>query len=105
MARLRALACGLLWLPLPCLAFGPDRDAQAKAASPAPTVTLPWSTVDGGGGPLPSGTRQLDASIGQADANPGEALRNGSLELRPGYWTPANDARPASLFADGFEPE
>jgi hypothetical protein len=104
MARFPLLACVLLSLPMALLAAERDRaTARPRAASPEPTLRLPWSTLDGGGGPLQVGTRVLDASIGQPDANPAAALRAGTRELRPGYWTPAGDGSAASIFTDGFE--
>lgn len=104
MGRFPALACMLLSMAAPLFAADRKRDgSRPLAASPDPSLTLPWSTLDGGGGPLQAGARGLDASIGQPDANPGAALRAGTRELRPGYWTPAGDGSAASIFTDGFE--
>jgi hypothetical protein len=97
-----------LILCLSCFALSSLRAAEAPTpgrdkAGSAISIELRWWTLDGGGGPLQSGLRRLDASLGQPDANPGPALRAGARELRPGYWTPRNDTVPPSLFADGFE--
>lgn len=44
---------------------------------------LSWHTVDGGGGPLPSGPYSLNGTIGQADAG---ASSGGGYALVGGFW-------------------
>ena len=50
----------------------------------APQVfSLPWWTVDGGGGVSQGGSYQLSGTIGQADAG---LLSGGSYALQGGFW-------------------
>jgi hypothetical protein len=62
--------------------------ALALGALPAAAhaqFTIPWSTIDaGGGGPLSGGAFTLSGTIGQPDA--AEPLTAGALRLTGGYW-------------------
>lgn len=48
--------------------------------------SLPWWTVDGGGGESMGGSYELSATIGQADAG---TLQGGSYTLAGGFWSAA----------------
>jgi hypothetical protein len=65
----------------------------------ANSLTIPWSSFDGGGGlSSSSGTGlQLHGTIGQWDAG---TMSSGRFELHGGFWTDRRDDR---LFRDRFE--
>lgn len=47
-------------------------------------LTVPWWTVDGGGGESTGGSYQLAGTIGQADAG---TLTGGNFSVEGGFWT------------------
>jgi hypothetical protein len=49
--------------------------------------TIPWYTIDGGGGTSTGGTFTLSGTIGQPDAG---VLTGGSFVLRGGFWNGVN---------------
>jgi len=49
------------------------------------TYTIPWFTIDGGGGYSVGGTFELDGTIGQPDAGP--VMNGGTFQLTGGFWT------------------
>jgi len=63
------------------------------------SLTIPWSSFDGGGGlSSSSGTGlQLHGTIGQWDAG---TMSSARFELQGGFWTDRRDDR---LFRDRFE--
>jgi hypothetical protein len=65
----------------------------------ANSLTIPWSSFDGGGGiSAGSGTGlQLHGTVGQWDAGSMSSTR---FQLRGGFWT---DRREDRLFRDRFE--
>jgi hypothetical protein len=82
---------------------------MAAVDAGAAPVTLEWSTLDSGGDiAMRGGTWQLDATIGQPDANPLGPATGGPYALEGGFWpgvVPAAGATPGgdTLFANGFE--
>ena len=55
------------------------------AASPlADGFSIPWWTVDGGGGASQGGTFTLNGTVGQADAG---TISGGNFSLTGGYWS------------------
>ncbi len=54
--------------------------------------TLPWWTVDGGGGTLTGGNYTLMGTTGQPDAGP--ALTGGNYTLTGGFWSGAPTTAP-----------
>lgn len=77
MKRLRLI---LLALTL-ALLFG---SGGVLKASPA-NLTLPWWTVDSGGGDLSEGSYTLAGTIGQPDAGP--VLTSNGYTLVGGFWS------------------
>ncbi len=71
-------------LCLALLTFGVSR------ASPA-VLTLPWFSVDGGGGRASGGSFSLEAAIGQPDAG---ALSGGGFTLSGGFLQPQAEPQP-----------
>lgn len=57
---------------------------QAAPGSPAAGFTIPWWTVDGGGGASQGGTYILTGTAGQPDAG---NLSGGSYILKGGFWS------------------
>ncbi len=63
-------------------------------AQPDDTFTLPWWTIDCGGGPSAAGTLVFNVTIGQPDAG---RMSGGSFVLSGGFWAaPA----PAACYAN-----
>lgn len=62
----------------------------ASAATNA--VSLPWWTMDGGGGTSQGGDYSLSGTIGQSDAGP--SLTGGEFSLQGGFWGAARSAAP-----------
>jgi len=73
--------------------------AGAAPAQSGGTLEIRRSTMDGGGGVAGNGTRVLQGTIGQHDA---QYSSGGSFALRGGFWG-APAAAEDSLFYDGFE--
>jgi hypothetical protein len=48
-------------------------------------LTVPWFTLDGGGGSSVGGVYTLNGTLAQPDAA-GGALSGGTYTLQPGYW-------------------
>lgn len=57
---------------------------QAAPGSPVTGFTIPWWTVDGGGGASQGGTYILTGTTGQPDAG---NLSGGSYALKGGFWS------------------
>ncbi len=73
LARPPALALFLIFLPAPhALATGP--------------ITIPWFTLDSGGGTLSNGSLRLRGTMSQWDGARRGALTSGSLRLTGGFW-------------------
>jgi hypothetical protein len=66
-------------------AAAPAALAQESGTSAAPdaTYTIPWYTVDGGGGTSSGGIYALQGTAGQPDAG---VLTGGEYTLTGGYW-------------------
>lgn len=75
-------ACALL-LAITLAGFV-GRGIRAAPDSPAAAFSLPWWTVDGGGGSSQGGVYTLRGSAGQADAS--AASSGGVYSLRGGFW-------------------
>ena len=56
----------------------------AATRASAQTYTIPWHTIDGGGGTSSGGTFELSGTIGQHDA--GGLMTGGSFSLTGGFW-------------------
>lgn len=63
--------------------------------------SLPWWTVDGGGGSLNGGNYTLHATIGQPDAG---TSSGGNYTLVGGYWSGSSSPPPAPSGYDIFLP-
>ena len=50
----------------------------------AQTYSIPWSTIDGGGGTSAGGVYSVSGTIGQHDA--GGAMTNGQYSVTGGFW-------------------
>jgi hypothetical protein len=61
--------------------------------------SIPWFTIDSGGGQTSGGTIELNASIGQPDAS--EALAGGQFTIVGGFWAPFEVFCPADFNRDG----
>lgn len=55
-------------------------------------LTIPWSTLDSGGGALSGGTFTLHASIAQPDATANAALAGAAFTITGGFWMSAESA-------------
>ena len=55
--------------------------ASAAAAQP---LTIPWSTLDGGGGLSSGGSYSVTGTVGQPDAGP--PMHGGRFTVRGGFW-------------------
>jgi hypothetical protein len=75
---------------------------QVHAAGPAPSHSIPWQTLDGGGGVLSVVSQRLEGSIGQWDVDGVSFLAAGRMRLSSGFWTGAA-AGSERIHADGFE--
>jgi len=76
--------------------------AIATAASCAQAqLSIPWFTIDGGGGVSSGGSFSLSGTIGQHDAGP--QLAGGAFALTGGFWPGATAAPfcPADFNGDG----
>lgn len=71
----------------------------ARAGDPAPVVSR--AVIASGGGVSHGGTFRLRDTIGQPLAH--GASTGGPYRLRGGFWVASPEARPAPVFADGFE--
>lgn len=75
----------------------------AQPAAAAPTWSIPWWTIDGGGVlSAQAADWRLSGTIGQWDAAVEAPLSAGEWTLSGGFWT-AGAADGERLFADGFE--
>jgi hypothetical protein len=74
MKRKLLLSCILIFLLLAAVGL-----AYASTAD----YTLPWWTVDNGGGASSGGNYSLSGTIGQPDAG---ALSGGNYQLEGGFW-------------------
>jgi hypothetical protein len=61
-----------------------------------PNYSIPWWTVDGGGGMSTGGAFTLKGTIGQPDA--GERLTGGSYALGGGFWSGIREPRSAFVY-------
>lgn len=52
---------------------------------PAQTYSIPWSTIDGGGGTSTGGVYSVSGTIGQPDAS-STPMTNGQYSLTGGFW-------------------
>jgi hypothetical protein len=68
------------------LAVLAGRRIMAAPDSPAASFTIPWWTVDNGGGTSQGGTYRLSGTIGQPDAG---SSSGGSYTLKSGFWSGA----------------
>lgn len=59
--------------------------AASLVAAGAQTFTIPWHTIDGGGGTSTGGVFTVRGTIGQPDA--GGPHTNGIYSVTGGYWT------------------
>jgi hypothetical protein len=75
----RSARCWLAALTIPC-----------AATLLTHAYTIPWYTIDGGGGHSSSNSYDLHGTIGQHDA--GEPQAGGTFELRGGFWTSTTGA-------------
>lgn len=62
--------------------------ASAIVAAPA-ALSIPWWTVDGGGGTSTGGQFALSGTAGQGDAG---AMSGGAYSLDGGFWNPTTGA-------------
>jgi hypothetical protein len=69
---------------------------QAAPDSPSAGFSLPWWTVDSGGGTSQGDSYSLSGSIGQADAG---SLAGGAYTLTGGFWSNAQ-ATPSPTATD-----
>jgi hypothetical protein len=75
----------------------------ASLALAGPQYTIPWSTIDGGGGTSSGGAYALSGTIGQPDAS--APLSGGVYTLTGGFWAGLPEATsPACNDADLAEP-
>lgn len=77
------LGAGILFLFIATSGFSAPQLAQAQEA-PQASYTLPWYTMDGGGGKATGGKYLLNATIGQPDAATGSS--GGKYKLKSGFW-------------------
>ena len=56
----------------------------ATTATANAQFSIPWSTIDGGGGQSTGGEFQVNGTIGQHDA--GNTMSGGSFTLSGGFW-------------------
>ena len=70
----------------------------ASSMAPAQLYTIPWYTIDGGGGYSSGGNFELDGTIGQHDAGP--TMSGGNYTVRGGFWNGANG--PFTVTPDSF---
>lgn len=64
----------------------------------AQIYTIPWHTIDGGGGYASGGNFELEGTIGQHDAGP--VMSGGNFEVRGGYWVGARG--PVTVIPDSY---
>jgi hypothetical protein len=69
-------------------------------AASAQPISIPWSTIDSGGGLVSAGIWSLNGTIGQPDAD--IALSAATWTLSPGYWPQPVAPCAADFNADGF---
>lgn len=70
------------------------------ASASAQSFTLPWFTIDAGGGQSDGGGFMLSGTIGQHDAS--GPMTGGGFELVGGFWAgPAEDPCVADFNSDG----
>src|SRR5262245_10769497 len=81
--------------------------ASCLALAAQAQFSVPWFTVDGGGGTSAGGTFTLSGTAGQPDAAP--ALTGGAFKLEAGFWsgvtvqqTPGAPTLKIQLIANGF---
>jgi hypothetical protein len=85
MRRKKIIALGAAFL----LALGAITAAAPTLAEGI--LTIPWWTVDGGGGNSAGGSYQLAGTSGQADAG---LLSGGTYTVEGGFWTPFREPVP-----------
>lgn len=66
-------------LSIACLAIG-----FLSAVAAAQPLTVPWFTIDGGGGLSSGGSFSVGGTIGQPDA--GAPMQGGRFSVRGGFW-------------------
>ena len=69
------------------------------AAPALAQYTIPWHTIDGGGGTSSGGGYTLSGTIGQADA--GGVLTGGAYTLVGGFWAGFTEPCPADFDGNG----
>ncbi len=87
----------LWYIPLCLVLLAPVALAQSTGG-----LTLPWWTIDGGGGRLVGNTLTLEGTLGQPDAG---VVAGDSYTLYSGFWGPAGRITPPSPGCpDAYEP-
>ena len=66
------------------LSFQPGAVRVSQAA--VNTLSLPWWTIDSGGGTSTGGSYTLSGTLGQFDASPEAASSGGVYSLTGGFW-------------------
>jgi hypothetical protein len=85
MSRKKSLLVGVCALGLVALwAILAGTRILAAPDSPAASFSIPWWTVDNGGGASQGGTYRLSGTIGQPDAG---SSSGGSFTLDSGFWS------------------
>jgi hypothetical protein len=82
------LGAGLLFLFESTSGYLAPLQALAQEA-PLASYTLPWYTMDSGGGKATGGAYILNATIGQPDASSG--LSGGNYRMHGGFWAGISD--------------
>ena len=59
-------------------------EIRAAADNPEASFTIPWFTIDAGGGESQGGAYRLHGTLGQADAH---TASGGSYTLKGGFWS------------------
>jgi len=85
---------------MPCARHRPLRTAAfvaAAAIAPAASAqfSIPWYTIDSGGGVSSGGGFTLSGTIGQPDA--GQPMTGGGFTLTPGFWAGITGGGPACV--------
>jgi hypothetical protein len=84
------LAAGIVCLAALSASLVVIQAAPGAPAAPSATYTIPWWTVDSGGGVSQGGSYILSGTIGQPD--PG-SLTGSGYQLRGGFWGGVLDYR------------
>ena len=61
----------------------------ATTTAQAQLYTIPWYTIDNGGGYSSGGNFELEGTIGQHDAGP--VMTGGNFSVRGGFWVAPTD--------------